>query len=474
MNDTHYKSIDFGALTRAGEGLTQWRALAMGFITVLAASLVFFLMQQSAMRLGGILGVLLGIVFAIVLFVVWVGGASAVGVLLMDKARNIPQRSIGEAALAGLASVPKFLLFGIATVFVSIAFMLVAALIYFICKIPVLGAVLAFVAHPVLVLIASVFIISCMWVVFPLFAPAVWSGLGFKQALASIFAIARNRLVQVVLMMMVLYIILVVIGMLIISGVVPAMSMLTGLAAGILGGGVGGYGAMHPLASAMSMFSSASMTGAVLGAGVLTMLMFALAAIVGIMGVNVLYLQAADGLDTAGTASDIDDAFGAMKEKAREAAEKAKATAERAKQAAAERAQAREEAALEQARQDEEAAQQLRSDEEQRLAEQREVAEREAAARDAAEREAREAQVRAEAQRQEAARAAATQAPSAGAAALGALAAGAAAAGADQANTPTPPVPPAAASESGMRECKACGHHIGADDVFCENCGTKQ
>ena len=33
MNDTNYKSIDFGALTRAGEGLTQWRALAMGFLT---------------------------------------------------------------------------------------------------------------------------------------------------------------------------------------------------------------------------------------------------------------------------------------------------------------------------------------------------------------------------------------------------------------------------------------------------------
>ena len=34
--------------------------------------------------------------------------------------------------------------------------LLVAALLYFVCKIPFLGAVLAFVVHPVLVLIAAV------------------------------------------------------------------------------------------------------------------------------------------------------------------------------------------------------------------------------------------------------------------------------------------------------------------------------
>ena len=27
---------------------------------------------------------------------------------------------------------------------------------------------------------------------------------------------------------------------------------------------------------------------------------------------------------------------------------------------------------------------------------------------------------------------------------------------------------------AGKKECKACKHVIGADDLFCENCGTKQ
>ncbi|QIL80616.1 zinc ribbon domain-containing protein [Diaphorobacter sp. HDW4A] len=478
MNDSSYKSIDFGALTRAGEGLTQWRALATGFITALTCGVLFWLMQWSVTRMGGIVGIVLMVVLAIACFVVWVAGSSAVGVLLMDKARNLPQRSIGEAAAFGLGSVPKFLLLAVAVFVVTIAFMLVAALIYFICKIPVIGAVLAFVAHPVLLLIASAFIIACIWVVFPLFAPAVWSGLGFKQALASVFAIARHRLVQVVLMMMVLYIILFVIGMLIASGVVPAMGLLTGLATSIMGGG-GGYG-MGGMGAAMAMFSNASMTGAFLGASVLSILLFALVALVAMMGINLLYLQAADGLDTAGTSSDIEGAFGVMKEKAREAADKARAAADRAKQAAADRAQAtsnaREEAVMEQTKLEEEEANQP-------LPEQ-EALRREMAEREAREAQARDAQARAEAQRQAAARAAApaaaSQAPAAssaagaataGAAALGGLMTSAAAAtGAAPEAAPVPPPPPAATTKG----CKACGHTIGAQDMFCENCGSKQ
>ena len=413
MNDTNYKSIDFGALTRAGEGLTQWRALAMGFLTALAVGLLLWLMQFSMIRIGGVIGVVLMVVIAIAAFVVWSGGISAVGVLLMDKARNLPQRSISEAAIFGLASVPKFLLLGVAIFVAVLVFMLVAALLYFVCKIPFLGAVLAFVVHPVLVLIAAVAIIACVWVIFPLFAPAVWSGLSFKNALASVFAIARNRIVPVVLMMMVLYIILAVIGMLVMTGLFPASMSLTGLASGIMGGGGGNYGAYGAgygggLGSAMSMFSSGAMIGAMLGMSVLGILVGALVALVAMMGMNVLYLQASAGLDTAGTESDLEGAFGAMKEKAREAAEKAKAAAENAKQAVADRAQAAaaacEEAVQEQARLEDEETQRQLQDEEQR-----QKAEREFAAKAAAEREALEAQARAEAQRQAAARAAAQE-----------------------------------------------------------------
>ncbi len=333
MNTNHYKSIDFGVLTRAGEGLTQWRALSAGFLTALACGLLVWLMKWSMTAMGGAIGALLMLVFALVLLVVWIAGSSAVGVLLMDTARDLPQRSLSEAAMFGLGSVLKFLALGIGVFLAALAFMLVAALLYFVCKIPFLGAVLAFVVHPVLVLIAAVCIIACIWVVFPLFAPAVWSGLGFKQALSSVFAIARERLVQVVLMMIVLYIILMVIGMLIISGIVPAATSLTGLASSVIGGGSAYTG------SPLDVLSTGAMMGAVSGLSVLGMLLFALITLVAMMGMNLVYLQASAGLDTAGTASDIDNAFDVMKDKAREAADKAKAAAERAQAAVAQRVQ---------------------------------------------------------------------------------------------------------------------------------------
>ena len=62
MNDTNYKSIDFGALTRAGEGLTQWRALAMGFLTALVCCALFWIAQFVAVKMGSIVGVLLMVV----------------------------------------------------------------------------------------------------------------------------------------------------------------------------------------------------------------------------------------------------------------------------------------------------------------------------------------------------------------------------------------------------------------------------
>ncbi|QNP48733.1 zinc ribbon domain-containing protein [Diaphorobacter aerolatus] len=445
----------------------------MGFMTALVCGFLFWLMQVSMLRIGGLIGVILMVLLAIATFVVWSGGFSAVGVLLMDKARGLSPRSIGDAAMFGLASVPKFLLLGVLVFVAVLGFMLVAALLYFICKIPFLGALLAFVVHPVLVLIAAAAIIGCIWVVFPLFAPAVWSGLSFRQALSSVFAIARTRLVEVVLMMMVLYIIIVVICMLVMSGLFPAITSLTGLASSIMGGGAG-YGAYGGMGAAMSVFSSSSMIGAMLGVSVLGGLVFALLALVSLMGMNLLYLQVSSGLDAAGTESDLEDAFGAMKDKAREAADKARGVAERAKQAATDRAQinadraqanaaARAEAVYEQTRLEEEETQQP-------LPEQEELR------REAAEREAREAQARADAQRQAAASAAAqatapaplppaaASSTSAGAAALAGLVTGAAtSAGAE------PPAPSAP-----TKLCKACGHVLGTGDMFCENCGAKQ
>lgn len=436
------QNIQFSALARAGEGLTQWRPLAMGFITLVACGLLVFVSQALARGMGGFAGVLLFGLLMLATAVVFFSGVSAVGVMLMDKAQGIAVRGFADAAYAGLLCVPKFLGLALLALVATLVFYLVAAIIYFVCKIPVLGAVLAFVAHPVLIIAASALIVAWVCVVAPMFAPAVWSGLPFKAALASVIGIARNRLVEVVLMQIVLYIILMVITGLLFMGLLPASISLTAMGTGIAGGGAGGMGLeglMYMGPRALShMGMSGSVIGLWLGVGVLFCVIFALLGQVAVMGQNLVYLQASASIDSTGEEQALDGVWSDVRKRAEEAKERAKAAAERAKQVAAQKAQevaaaneARKAAAAEQAQQQ---------------------------AAQAAEREA--ARQAAEAARLQAEQAAAAQQAAQEAQRL----ADAQPAAAPQAQEAAPAAAP---------NCPSCHGQVGRTDSFCEHCGHK-
>lgn len=436
------QNIQFSALARAGEGLTQWRPLAMGFITLVACGLLVFVSQALARGMGGFAGVLLFGLLMLATAVVFFSGVSAVGVMLMDKAQGIAVRGFADAAYAGLLCVPKFLGLALLALVATLLFYLVAAIIYFVCKIPLLGAVLAFVAHPVLIIVASALIVAWVCVVAPMFAPAVWSGLPFKAALASVIGIARNRLVEVVLMQIVLYIILMVITGLLFMGLLPASISLTAMGTGIAGGGVGGMGLeglMYMGPRALShMGMSGSVIGLWLGVGVLFCVIFALLGQVAVMGQNLVYLQASASIDSTGEEQALDGVWSDVRKRAEEAKERAKAAAERAKQVAAQKAhevaaanEARKAAAAEQAQQQ---------------------------AAQAAEREA--ARQAAEAARLQAEQAAAAQQAAQEAQRL----ADAQPAAAPQAQEAAPAAAP---------NCPSCHGQVGRTDSFCEHCGHK-
>ena len=97
------KSIDFGQLMRAAEGLTQWRVLGLSFLTWLAGGLVMVGGQMLATRAGSML---LALLFLVIASVVFSAGMSAVGILLQDKAKDVEQRSVAAAIRAGLLCVP--------------------------------------------------------------------------------------------------------------------------------------------------------------------------------------------------------------------------------------------------------------------------------------------------------------------------------------------------------------------------------
>ncbi|MDH0383179.1 zinc ribbon domain-containing protein [Comamonas aquatica] len=436
------QNIQFSALARAGEGLTQWRPLAMGFITLVACGLLVFVNQALARGMGGFAGVLLFGLLMLVTAVVFFSGVSAVGVMLMDKAQGIAVRGFADAAYAGLLCVPKFLGLALLALVATLLFYLVAAIIYFVCKIPVLGAVLAFVAHPVLIIAASALIVAWVCVVVPMFAPAVWSGLPFKAALASVIGIARNRLVEVVLMQIVLYIILMVITGLLFMGLLPASISLTAMGTGIAAGGAGGMGLeglMYMGPRALShMGMSGSVIGLWLGVGVLFCVIFALLGQVAVMGQNLVYLQASASIDSTGEEQALDGVWSDVRKRAEEAKERAKAAAERAKQVAAQKAQ------------------EVAAANEARKAAAAEQAQQQAAL--AAEREA--ARQAAEAARLQAEQAAAAQQAAQEAQRL----ADAQPAAAPQAQEAAPAAAP---------NCPSCHGQVGRTDSFCEHCGHK-
>lgn len=332
--DQSLGDIRITTLARAGEGLTQWRPMLVGFLTLLLTFLVFLAAQGLGSAIGGVTGGIARLVLSLAAAVVMMGGISAVGVMLMDKAREMPVRTIGEAFAFGLACIPKFLLFAVLLLAAVLAFLLVAAVVYFVCKLPVIGAILAFVAHPVLVLVAAAALVALIWVIYPLFAPAIWSGLGFKAALASMLGIARRRLVEVVLLELVLYFIIGVICVLLFAGLLPASFSLTTMGAAIIGGGqaaslaAAGYGAS-------AFMGNTAVMGLVSGLGVLYCVVGALMAQVMIMGMNLVYLQAQEGLDASDAEGALDDLIGNVRKHAEEAKNRAMATAEQVKARAA-------------------------------------------------------------------------------------------------------------------------------------------
>lgn len=350
MREQPLGEIRFGTLARAAEGLTQWRPLLLCFLTLL---LTGALIAGAAWMLVKA-GFFMYLIFMLAAVVALLAGSSGVGIMLMDKARNEPVRSFSAAASAGLLCLPKFLLVGLAIFVATLAYYLLAAVIYFICKIPVLGGILAFVVHPILVLVAAALLIAMIWVVGPLMGPALWSGLSVKAALANVLSIARKRLVEVVLMEVVLYVILGLVCFMLFAGLVPATVSLTGMAMSItgdtgamagmfMGGGYGrGYGGgFNP----MGMMGGGS-TGLIAGLGVLYCVVGALLAQVAIMGMNLIYLQARESVDPAEAEGALDSLIGDVRKKAEEAkaqtmaaAERTMAAAERAKQAASERLQ---------------------------------------------------------------------------------------------------------------------------------------
>ena len=436
------RQVSFAPLLRASEGLTQWRPMALGFLTWVVVALLLAVGGFLSSSLGGAAGGGLMGLFGLLAMILIAAGMSGAGILLMDKAKNIAPRSMLDAFLAGLWCIPKFLGFYVVMALVLAALAVVGAIGYFLAKIPGIGPLFFFVLHPVLVIVAAAVLTSLLWVGFPLFTPAVWEGRGFKESLTLVIAVSRQRLVPTVLLFLALYVVVSVIGMVVFGALLPGYFFMSGLATSILGVGITGNGlaAITALMNGYGGGSSGLVYAGILATALIFGLAFTLMMQVALMGVNLVYLSATDGLDTADTENALNAGLDEMKRRAREAQEKARLAAEQAQEKARQMA----EEAKERARQ--------------RAAEQAAAAEQAQAAAVLA---AEQAEQQAAADRLAAEAAAAQAAPPDAAPQEPRLLAEPA---------PSTDLPPASAATA---TCPQCQHTVGHDDMFCGECGHR-
>lgn len=335
---TQLKSMDFAMFARASEGLTHFRGIVVSFLAMLLGGAFLFLGVYFAGRSGG------SGFGRIMLFICWLiyagiagTGVSATGIMLLDRARETPPRSLSDALVFGFICFLKACVVAIAIGVAALLFGLLAAILYFICKIPGIGPLLLFFTHPVLVVAAGLFAFFT-GIFAALSAPALWDGDNVTQAIAKGIAILKERAVTAVLYLLVMGFVTAVILGIIGAIIVPGYFSMTGLAAGIVGANVGADISMLTNLPMALMYLSSGANGHVmsmmLATAVLVMLAVAAALQVQLMGINLVYLGVSEGVDMAATENMLKHQFDQAKAKAEEAKQRAMVAAERAKAAA--------------------------------------------------------------------------------------------------------------------------------------------
>lgn len=332
----------FSSLFQAINGLRNRRALVAMLGCLVIGVLVAGLFSVLASRMGFFMA-LLGF---IAMFVASATGINAAGVLLMDQARGVPSRSLADAAVYGLMCIPKFILLALALLCVAVAVFIVLAIVYFICKIPVLGPILFVVVFPLSVVISGLTLCGLFLCMF-LALPAIWEGATITRAIAQTLAIARSRLVEAMLLLAVVGLLAGVVGFIVFSVLFSGLMPAVGMSAAILGGD--GLGSMLGMMSRGGQDGGGMGAGGAAGAGyaiaagigaaMLWALASSLLSLVGLLGLNIVYLRVTEGLDVGATEAALmarlDDAKrGAadLGQRARDAAERAR---DQARQSAA-------------------------------------------------------------------------------------------------------------------------------------------
>jgi hypothetical protein len=286
------------------EALRNLRALYMLLLTFSGAGLLAA-MAESALAAGsGRLGALQA---GAALFVAFYGG-NAAGILVMDDARGLPVRDIGDAVRASLLTAHRLLL---TLAVVLAAYAAGAALLLgllWLCRVNVSGATLGPLLFgllvPVGVVSVGVAMLSLVAVVVPLAAPGVWAGAGVWTNVRQLAQWVRQRLVTVALLMAAVSLLTAAVGALVTFVVVAGGRAVSQLGVAVVGvdvpaqqlmAGLFGYGLRSLGAAGAPAGSTGHAAAALVGGGVVFAIALVLPGLVYLRGACSVYLAMSGG-----------------------------------------------------------------------------------------------------------------------------------------------------------------------------------
>ncbi|AYM98897.1 zinc ribbon domain-containing protein [Acidovorax sp. 1608163] len=339
MNPSPARTDNPYSIYRLPEALTCWPAMAVMAAAFLVAALVF--------ALGGVMArVWFGftLLFAIVAVVVGMAGVSGAGACLSDLARGRPYRGLVGYFMAGLLCLPKLLGAGLVMGLGVLAVFLALAVVFFVCKIPVLGPLLLVVVVPVAVLLMAALMLA-LYVASSIVGPALWDGervmhslsiawhITRKYPFAAIGKIVGGMLLSAIFASMLFG--LLTSASFTVGGMFAAVVGMGGDFGGGMGYGMGGRmgGGFNPLAVMMGGAS-----GHVMGAGVGFSLVFALASafvfLLPLMVGVLTWCEFSEKVDLGSIRDSADEALKEVNSKVADLKEKAQAQAAAAAAAA--------------------------------------------------------------------------------------------------------------------------------------------
>ena len=321
-----------GSLLSALDAITQWKPfvlLASTFVACVIAITVMGAITAALAQNSGTLAAIMGAIAAILVLGMALIGTNAVGIMLADDVWDRPQRSITDALLTSVFTSHRLVFVLLLEGLLFLVFLIVFTVILFLCKIPGIGPLLYAVVFPVGVLATGITLFALIFVAIPLAAPAIWSGATVMQALAMLKEVARQKLLYVVIMTLLLGLLLMLVGG-IVGTVLTSGTMLTlSLSAAVVGASSGGLNELIGIFSGFNMGGGVNGYAVALsfGGAVIFLIGATPGALVGMKGAAIIHRASTEDLSLADIEAAMNQKLEDIKRRAQEAKERAMAAA---------------------------------------------------------------------------------------------------------------------------------------------------